>query len=263
MGALDDLRAPLVRFLQEASRFGPLHLLCWSDKIVQQALGHAPAFPLPERLYFLQSLRYVRSVEILDTLPAPHTLPGPSRFAGWVVDETSDRPEKRTFCHQNGLGYHVVPNSDITGFPLEALSAPASSRKLVMVTGSFDWLHTGHIRFFEEVSTYGSLVVVVGHDANLRLLKGPGHPLIPQDERLYMVHSIRYVSQALLSSGHGWLDAGPELERLRPDIYAVNEDGDKPEKHAYCQSHGIEYLVLKRIPKEGLPRRSSTDLRGF
>jgi hypothetical protein len=50
---------------------------------------------------------------------------------------------------------------------------------------------------------------------------------------------------------------------LKPDIYAVNEDGDKGGKREYCQQLGVEYLVLKRTPAPGLPKRSSTDLRGF
>jgi hypothetical protein len=45
--------------------------------------------------------------------------------------------------------------------------------------------------------------------------------------------------------------------------FIVNEDGDKGGKRAYCQNLAIEYLVLKRIPAPGLPRRSSTVLRGF
>ena len=47
--------------------------------------------------------------------------------------------------------------------------------------------------------------------------------------------------------------------QIKPDIYAVNEDGDKPEKRILPE-HGIEYRVLKRLPKEGLPRRESTPL---
>ncbi len=78
-----------------------------------------------------------------------------------------------------------------------------------------------------------------------------------------MVQSVRFVKQALISSGMGWLDAEPEIERIKPHIYAVNEDGDQPEKRTYCQAHGIEYRVMKRLPKDGLPRRLSTDLRGF
>jgi hypothetical protein len=46
-------------------------------------------------------------------------------------------------------------------------------------------------------------------------------------------------------------------------MYAVNADGDKPEKREFCRTHGIQYVVLTRTPKEGLPRRQSTDLRGF
>ena len=133
----------------------------------------------------------------------------------------------------------------------------------MVVTGSYDWFHSGHVRFFEEVSAYGDLYVVVGHDANIRLLKGDGHPLLPQAERRYVVGSIKYVKQALISSGDGWLDADPEIQLLKPDIYAVNEDGDKGGKREYCKQHGIQYLVLKRIPAPGLPQRSSTNLRGF
>jgi cytidyltransferase-like protein len=132
-----------------------------------------------------------------------------------------------------------------------------------MVTGCYDWLHSGHVRFFEEVSGYGALYVVVGHDANIRLLKGHGHPLLPQEERRYMAGAIRYVAQALVSSGEGWLDAEPQIQQIKPDIYAVNEDGDRGGKREYCDQHGIQYLVLRRIPAPGLPQRSSTDLRGF
>jgi bifunctional ADP-heptose synthase (sugar kinase/adenylyltransferase) len=104
---------------------------------------------------------------------------------------------------------------------------------------------------------------VIGHDANVRLLKGEGHPLFPKEERRYLVESVRHVRQALVSSGTGWLDAEPEIEALRPEIYVVNEDGDKPEKRSFCEAKGIEYVVLKRKPKPGLPRRQSTDLRGY
>jgi hypothetical protein len=71
------------------------------------------------------------------------------------------------------------------------------------------------------------------------------------------------VKLAFINSGDGWLDAEPELKRIRPQIYVVNEDGDKPAKRAYCEANGIEYRVLKRVPKAGLPARQSTALRGF
>jgi cytidyltransferase-like protein len=144
----------------------------------------------------------------------------------------------------------------LTGFPLVRLDDPKGqpSRKKILVTGRYDWFHSGRVRFFEGVSGLGDLYVVVGSDANVRLLKGDGHPMFSQDERRYMVQSVRYVKQALISTGQGWMDAEPEIAMIKPDMYAVNEDGDKPEKHEFCQAHGIQYVVLKRTPKEGLAR---------
>ena len=59
------------------------------------------------------------------------------------------------------------------------------------------------------------------------------------------------------------MDAEPEIDLRQPTSYVVNEDGDKPEKREFCEAHGLQYVVLERIPHEGLPARSSTDLRGF
>ena len=78
-----------------------------------------------------------------------------------------------------------------------------------------------------------------------------------------MAGSVRHVKQALISTGSGWLDADPEIRQLKPDIYAVNEDGDRGGKREYCAKLGIEYLVLKRAPAPGLQVRTSTGLRGF
>jgi cytidyltransferase-like protein len=135
--------------------------------------------------------------------------------------------------------------------------------KRVIVTGCYDYFHSGHMRFFEEASEHGELNVVIGSDKNVRLLKGEGHPLFPEAQRRFIVGSCRNVARCLVSTGSGWLDAEPEIKSLGIDRYVVNEDGDKPEKRRYCEENGIEYIVLKRTPKEGMPRRSSTDLRGY
>jgi cytidyltransferase-like protein len=264
-GSFDDLRSVHLRFLEEASKLGVLHVLLWSDEIVAAATGKPPKFPLAERHYLLQATRYVKAVSAIDNPPYdPDALPA---IAGlrpdiWAVTEADDTSQKHAFYAAHGLGYHVVTAEEMSGFPPPTAAEP-SGRKTVIVTGCYDWLHSGHVRFFEEVSELGDLYVAVGNDANVRHLKGAGHPLQTQDERRYMVGAVRYVTQALITSGHGWMDAEPEIERLKPDIYAVNEDGDVPEKRAFCQAHGLEYAVLKRTPKAGLSKRSSTDLRGF
>jgi cytidyltransferase-like protein len=254
-----------LRLLQEAARLGEVQALLGSDQAVAGLAGRAPRFPEAERLYFLQAVRWVREARIVDAPATPHGLPDPGGPAPevWVVDERADHPAKADFCRARGIRYHVVPDQELAGFPDPVPEAPAPGRPRVLVTGCFDLFHTGHVRFFEEVSELGDLHVVVGHDRNIRLLKGEGHPLFSQEARSYLCGAIRFVKRAHVSSGDGWMDAEPEIARLQPDIYAVNEDGDKPEKRDFCRRHGLEYVVLQRTPKPGLAPRSSTQLRGF
>jgi cytidyltransferase-like protein len=264
-GGFDDLRSRHLRFLQEAAEFGQLTVLVWPDETLSQLTGHAPKFPLAERLYFLNAVRYVTRVIPLNLPVDVNALPVLEglRPGLWVDEESDANSARSAFCQRHAIEYRVLPPSQMAGFPEPPPMPSPAGRKRVLVTGCYDWFHSGHVRFCEEVSAYGDLYVVVGHDANIRLLKGEGRPLFCQDERRYVVGSIRFVKQALISSGNGWLDADPEIRRLRPDIYAVNEDGDKGGKREYCQKLGIEYLVFERTPASGLPKRSSTDLRGF
>jgi cytidyltransferase-like protein len=265
-GSFDDLGSRHVRFLEEASKLGNVHVLLWSDDVVRTLDGTTPRFPQDERLYILQAIRFVTRVSLVSSPVERNVIPHLAEIQPdlWVVDETGNSPQKRAYCNDHNLDYLVLNETDVRGYPSPQLTKTGPlTRNKVIVTGSFDWLHSGHVRFFEEASELGDLYVAVGHDANIRLLKGEGHPMFPQDERLYMVQAIRFVAQALLTSGHGWMDAAPEIDRIRPDIYVVNEDGDRPEKQMFCKEHGLEYVVLKRIPKDGLPRRESTALRGF
>jgi cytidyltransferase-like protein len=266
-GSFDDIRSSDVRFLEEAAKQGELHVFLWSDGLINKLNGNFPTFPQEERFYFLQAIRYVSQVHLVDQIADRDSLPMQvESFSGtWVVNEASDNQQKRVFCASNGMKYQVIKQALLKEFSKDHHVVPdqQSQNKKVIVTGCYDWFHSGHIRFFEEVSALGDLYVVAGSDQNVRFLKGEGHPLFPQEERRYMVQSIRFVKRALISSGMGWMDAEPEIARIKPDIYAVNEDGDKPEKRKFCKARRIQYMVLKRTPKEGLPRRLSSDLRGF
>lgn len=258
-GSFDDMRARDLRFLQEASKYGYLHALVWGDDVI---VGR-PKFPEKERMYMMDAIRYVDRATLVTKLTDKDGLPDTSQADVWVVDERDDTPQRRRFCDMHNIAYRVLTAEDMRGFPVTETEDGDAKNKKVIVTGCFDWFHSGHIRFFEEVSELGDLYVVVGHDANVRLLKGEEHPMFNENERRYVVQSIRFVKQGLISSGDGWMDAAPEIAVLKPDIYAVNEDGDKPEKSVFCEEHGLEYVVLKRAPKEGLPRRESTVLRGY
>jgi cytidyltransferase-like protein len=263
MGGFDDILSRDLRFLEEAAKLGRLTVLLWPDEVLAKLTGKPPKFPLAERLYFLKAVRCVSDVVSAGSSIHPDELPAGSHARIWADVETSANADRENFCRENHVTYRIFKADELKGFPEPPPQPPVSGAKKVVVTGSFDWFHSGHVRFLEEVSRNGDLYVIVGHDANIRLLKGGGHPLLPQEERRYVVGSIKFVKQALISSGRGWMDADPEIRRLKPDLYVVNEDGDKGGKREYCRDLGIEYLVLKRAPAPGLPERSSTVLRGF
>jgi cytidyltransferase-like protein len=262
-GGFDDIKSLYLRFLEEAARLGELSVLLWPDETLRKLTGKAPKFPLAERLYFLNAVRYVSRVIEADGSASFDALPKNLKVDVWADVEATANSARKKFAVENKITRRVFKADELKGFSEPPPMPSAPDRKKVVATGSYDWFHSGHVRFLEEASGYGDLYIVVGHDANIRLLKGEGHPLLPQNERCYIVGSIKFVKQALISSGNGWLDADPEIKKLKPDIYAVNEDGDKGDKREYCQKNGIEYLVLKRTPAPGLPKRSSTDLRGF
>ena len=265
-GGFDDLRPIHFRFFNESAKLGKVHALLWSDDVIKKVTGKLSKFTQEERRYLLEAIRYIHKVTLVNEVN-PDALPDSLEFLPrmWVVDDTNDNPQKKAYCKANGLKYRVLKSENLCLFPdyRPALPKGPSPRKKVIVTGCYDWFHSGHVRFFEEVSELGDLYVTIGSDETIRELKGEGHPMFPQQQRWFVVQSIRYVRQALIATGNGWLDAEPEIYRIKPDIYAVNEDGDRPEKREFCKANGIEYVILKRLPKPGLPRRQSTTLRGF
>ena len=262
-GAFDDIRSRDLRFLEEAAKLGRLTVVLWTDDMIRRQTGQAPKFPLAERLYYLNAVRHVSDVVVAGTGEDGDELPKNVKADIWADFEPGANSSRQQSAEKSKIPYRVFKAEELLGFPEPPPIPSTPGRKKIIATGCYDWFHSGHVRFTEEVSAYGDLYIIVGHDANIRLLKGEGHPLLSQEERRYVVGSIKYVKQSLISSGDGWLDAEPEIQKLKPDIYAVNEDGDKGGKREYCAQNGIEYLVLKRTPAPGLPKRSSTDLRGF
>ena len=132
--------------------------------------------------------------------------------------------------------------------------------KKVFVSGCYDLLHSGHVEFFRQASQYGDLYVGIGSD---QTILGYKHhkTFYPEQERLFMVKSIKYVKDAFINQGDGIMDFVPTIDIVKPDIFVVNADGSSETKRRFCEERGIEYVVLQRTPAEGLKARSSTDIK--
>ncbi|MFH0992653.1 MAG: adenylyltransferase/cytidyltransferase family protein [bacterium] len=135
-----------------------------------------------------------------------------------------------------------------------------NQKKKIFVTGCFDMLHSGHVAFLTEASTHGDVYIGIGSDETVKQLKGR-YPINNQDERKYMLESLRCVTKCSVNGGWGIMDFSENEDALNADILFVNEDGNSPDKETFCKEHNIQYVISKRIPHSDLPVRSTTTLR--
>lgn len=66
--------------------------------------------------------------------------------------------------------------------------------------------------------------------------------MFPQEERLFMVKSIRYVKDAFINAGSGVIDYLPTLDLVRPDIFVVNAEAAVTKSAASARSGGSSTL---------------------
>ena len=80
------------------------------------------------------------------------------------------------------------------------------NKKKVFVSGCYDMLHSGHVAFFKRgPHATVDLYVGIGSDSTIEGPLKPAKTVYSEKERLYMVKSIRYVTDAYINSGSGML----------------------------------------------------------
>lgn len=95
----------------------------------------------------------------------------------------------------------------------------------VIVFGSFDPLHKGHLDFLKQAKKFGNyLVVVVARDETIRRLKGH-EPRFSEGERLQTVKNEAVVDKAVLGDKK---DYGRVLKRENPEAVCIGYDQEMP-----------------------------------
>jgi D-glycero-beta-D-manno-heptose 1-phosphate adenylyltransferase len=91
-----------------------------------------------------------------------------------------------------------------------------STGPLVVVTGVFDLLHVGHLRFLTAARALGSrLSVGIESDARVRRWKGPDRPIQSEEDRCELLAALRMVDETFLIAGEQ-VDPDYYMELLRP-----------------------------------------------
>lgn len=90
------------------------------------------------------------------------------------------------------------------------------SIRRVVATGTFDLLHPGHLYYLEESKKLGDeLWVIVARDMNV---KHKPRPIIPEEQRLAMIASLRPVDHAILGDK---TDMFRPIEEIGPSVITI------------------------------------------
>lgn len=96
----------------------------------------------------------------------------------------------------------------------------------VAISGGFDPIHIGHARLIHEAAQLGDHLTIILNNDNW-LMKKKGYVFMPQDERIELLMSMKFVDEVVLS--HHEVDCidmsvCEELCQIRPDIFANGGD---------------------------------------
>jgi cytidyltransferase-like protein len=137
-------------------------------------------------------------------------------------------------------------------------------KKTVVVSGGFDPLHIGHIRYMKEAKALGDeLIVILNNDNWLRQKKSK--EFMPEDERKEIIEALECVDKVIISKHSKNFDFNKaddrsvcrELKKIKPHIFANGGDrfADDIPEFKLCKELGIEMAF--NIGKGGKVRSSS------
>lgn len=114
--------------------------------------------------------------------------------------------------------------------------------KTVCVSGGFDPIHVGHIRYLLAARELGDhLVVILNGDSFL--MRKKGFVFMPSAERFEILQSVVGVDSVVLFESEQDTVI-PALDAIRPQVFAKGGDrgpGNTPEM-LWCADHGIEMV---------------------
>ena len=93
---------------------------------------------------------------------------------------------------------------------------------VVFTNGCFDLLHPGHVDLLRRASQLGTkLVVGINSDDSVRRIKGPGRPIMNQNDRAALLSALRFVDEVVVFD-----EPTPEqlIKRLNPDVLVKGGD---------------------------------------
>jgi cytidyltransferase-like protein len=98
--------------------------------------------------------------------------------------------------------------------------------KVVLVTGGFDPLHSGHIAYFKAAKKLGD-ILVVGINTDAWLTRKKGRPFMPATERVPIIQNLKMVDHCGLFSDddNTAIEAIKNVKMMYPDAHLIFANG--------------------------------------
>ena len=118
-GGFDNFDFKKVRFIHEASKSGRLIVLLFDDALIKKLTGTQPKYPLPERVYFAENIRYVDRVHTIGDLSELRQVA--KQIGGtvdmWISLLAEELPEFHRCAQSQRIEYRVISEDLLTGYP--------------------------------------------------------------------------------------------------------------------------------------------------
>ena len=96
------------------------------------------------------------------------------------------------------------------------------------------------------------MFIALGTDEQIRLLKGPTRPIIPQEARASMLAALEIVDFVIIADEPMQMPSKIHFEKLatiiKPDVFALNDDDSAIEdKRVFAEKHGAKFVIVERF----------------
>ena len=119
----------------------------------------------------------------------------------------------------------------------------SNGNKVVLTLGSWDMLHVGHMKYFEEGKKLGDILIVgVDSDAKITERKGKDRPIVKQKERLEMLTHLKHIDMLFIIDGEE--TSISVTEKIKPSVLLMSKTSQNKDNETRLKKNCDSIVIL-------------------